>query len=266
MDIFGGINRFAGGIYGKVSDAVRQVLPEPPTPMAQKALPVSNVSRPNIPPDVETLHDGFTTYKMNDLSNGSITPMPRTSASALTGNYIVETGDPTLSKTDVVEVDAGAGRGLAQYTHARRGPYDQARLDYINRGGNPNDMAGFQMPHAAREYNGDYDPASGASLSGFTGALSGETDHMNLPQATTHYRKDFFRPSVPHNDRRIDAARSVDSMIRQRDQRLQDLSQKAELNNGGLYIVGERGRDGRYWAGDDFGWQSPASYKKLIGY
>ena len=48
--------------------------------------------------------------------------------------------------------------------------------------------------------------------------------------------------------------------------RLQEVSRKAELNNEGLYIVGERGRDGRYWAGDDFGWQSPGSYKKLIGY
>lgn len=265
MDILGSINRFAGSIYGKVNDAVRQVLPQPPTPMAQKAVPVSNVSRPNIPPDVEILHDGFTTYKMNDLSNGSITPMPRTSASALTGNYIVETGDPTLSKTDVVEVDAGAGRGLAQYTGARRGPYDQTRLAAIKENVDPNDIE-FQMQHAAREYAGDYDPAPGASLSGFTGALSGETDGMSLPQAATHFRKDFFRPSVPHNDRRIDAAQNVDSMIRQRDQRLQDLSQKAELNNGGLYIVGERGRDGRYWAGDDFGWQSPSSYKKLIGY
>ncbi len=266
MDIFGGINRFAGGIYGKVSDAVRQVLPKPPTPMAQKAVPVSNVSRPDIPRDVETLHDAFSTYKMNDLSDGTITPMPRSSASALAGNYIVETGDPTLSKTDVVEVDAGEGRGLAQYTDARRAPYDQARLDYIKRGGDPNDISKFQLPYAGGEYAGHYDPASGASLSGFTRTLSGETDHMSLPQATTHFRKDFFRPSEPHNDRRIEAAQNVDSMIRQRDQRLQDLSQQAELNNGGLYIVGERGRDGRYWAGDDFGWQSPASYKKLIGY
>ena len=266
MDILGSINRFAGSIYGKVNDAVRQVLPQPPTPMAQKAVPVSSVSRPNIPPDVETLHDGFTTYKMNELSDGAIIPMSTSSASALTGNYIVETGDPTLSKTDVIEVNAGEGRGVAQYTHARRGPYDQARLNYIKEGGDPNDMAGFQMPYAAAEYAGKYDPAPGASLSGFTGALSGETDGMSLPQAATHFRKDFFRPSVPHNDRRIDAAQNVDSMIRQRDQRLQDLSQKAELNNGGLYIVGERGRDGRYWAGDDFGWQSPASYKKLIGY
>ena len=128
--MFGNIFRFAGDISGKVSNAVGLVLPKPPTPMAQKIVPVSNVSRPNIPPDVETLHDGFTTYKMHDLSNGSITPMSRTSASALTGNYIVETGDPTLSKTDVVEVDAGEGRGLAQYTGARRGPYDQTRLVY----------------------------------------------------------------------------------------------------------------------------------------
>lgn len=262
--MFGNIFRFAGDISGKVSDAVGLVLPKPPTPMAQKIVPVSNVSRPNIPPDVETLHDGFTTYKMNDLSNGSITPMSRTSASALTGNYIVETGDPTLSKTDVVEVDAGEGRGLAQYTGARRGPYDQTRLVYIKEVGDPNDI-GFQMNHAALEYDGAFDK-NGKSLSGFTGALSGETDGMSLPQAATHFRKDFFRPSVPHNNRRIDAAKEVDSMIRQRDKRLEDLSQKAELKNSGLYIIGERGRDGRYWAGDDYDWQSPASYKKLIGY
>lgn len=270
MDLFGNITRFAGSVYDQAAAAVKSVMPQmSQTPTEVVVLPASNTVRPNIPRDVETLHDAFSTYKMNDLSDGTITPMPRTSASALAGNYIVETGDPTLSKTDVVEVDAGEGRGLAQYTHARRGPYDQARLDYIKSGKeprDPNDMSRFQLPYAAGEYAGHYDPASGESLSGFTRTLSGETDHMSLPQATTHFRKDFFRPSEPHNDRRITEAQKVDALIQQRDQRLQELSQSSGLKNDGLYIVGERGRDGRYWGGNSYGWQSPESYKKLIGY
>jgi hypothetical protein len=266
MDLFGNITRFAGSVYNQASDAVKSVMPQMSQISSKVAVtPTSNIHRPNIPANVEQLHDGLSTYKMSDMSGGAIDQMPRTSASALTGNYSVETGDPTLSNTDVVEINAKQGRGLAQYTNARRGPYDRARLEYIAAGGDPNDMD-FQMQYAADEYAGKYDPAPGKSLSGFTGTLSGETHDMTVPKAATHFRKDFFRPSVPHNDRRIDAAQEVDSLIQQRDQRLQDLSQSSGLNNTGLYIVGERGRDGRYWGGNDYGWQSPASYKKLIGY
>ena len=266
MDLFGNITRFAGGLYDQASDAVKSVLPQmPQTPDEVVVVPTSDVARPDIPANVEQLHDGLSTYEMSDMSGGAIQQMPRTSASALTGNYIVETGDPTLSNTDVVEINAKKGRGLAQYTNARRGPYDQARAEYIAAGSDPNSMD-FQMQYAADEYAGKYDSAPGKSLSGFTGTLSGETDDMTVPQAATHFRKDFFRPSVPHNDRRIDEAQKVDALIQQRDQRLQDLSQSSGLKNSGLYIVGERGRDGRYWGGDDYGWQSPKSYKGLVGY
>ena len=266
MNPFGYITRFAGSIYDQASDAVKSVMPQlPETPDAVTVVPTSTVTRPEIPANVEQLHDGLSTYKMSDMSGGAIKQMPRTSASALTGNYIVETGDPTLSNTDVIEKQAKKGRGMAQYTNARRPPYDQARAAYIAQGGDPNSMD-FQMQYAADEYAGEYDPAPGKSLSGFTGTLSGETNNMNLPQAATHFRKDFFRPSEHHNARRIDEAQKVDALIQQRDQRLQDLSQSSGLKNSGLYIVGERGRDGRYWGGDDYGWQEPGSFKKLIGY
>ena len=266
MDLFGNITRFAGSLYNQASDAVKSVMPQmPQSPTEVVVVPTSNIQRPDIPANVEQLHDGFSTYKMSDKSGGLIQKMPRTSASALTGNYIVETGDPTLSNTDIVEINAKQGRGLAQYTNARRGPYDAARAEYLAAGGDPNSMD-FQMQYAADEYAGKYDPAPGESLSGFTRTLSGETHDMTVPQAATHFRKDFFRPSVPPNDRRINEAQKIDALIQQRDSRLQDLSQSSGLKNTGLYIVGERDREGRYWGGDDYGWQKPESYKKLIGY
>jgi hypothetical protein len=255
MDILGGISRFAGKAFGGASPQASMSAPQP----------VHVPSKPQIHKGVERLHDVFTSTQIRDRSSGAITPMTRQGASGLAGNYVVETGDPTLTNTDVIEKNNGnKGRGLAQYTDARRGPYDAARNDYISSGGDPNDIE-FQIDHAAREYAGDFDQ-DGKSLVGYTGALEGETDGMSAGESATHLRKDFFRPSVPHNDRRVEAAESIDSSIQQRDERLEALSHNANLRNSSMAHVGHRGADGRYWGGDDYGWQSPESFKQLVGY
>lgn len=264
MDIFGGLSRLAGNALGITNFKGAQDLQSSPE------IPLPDFTpRPQIAPNVERLHDAFITTDMRDRSEGAISPMSRESASALTGNYIVETGDRTLSNTDVVEKRRdgtdGPGRGLAQYTSARRGPYDKARERFLTQGGDPNSME-FQLDYAADEYAGKYDPSPGQSLSGWMGTLSGETDSMTIPEAATHFRKDFFRPSVPHNEKRITAAQLVDQEIQARNQRIAELSDFANLKNSSLSHVGHRGVDGRYWAGDDYGWQSPESYKKLIKY
>jgi len=254
MDIFSGISRFAGKAMGGASPQATMSAPQP----------VHVPSRPQIHQGVERLHDVFTSTQIRDRSSGAITPMTRQGASGLAGNYVVETGDPTLTNTDVIERNNGnKGRGMGQYTDARRGPYDDARERHISSGGDPNDIE-FQIDHAAREYAGDYDTKG--SLSGYTGALEGETDGMSAGESATHLRKDFFRPSKPHNQRRVDAAEEIDRSIQQRDERLEALSTNANLKNSSMAHVGHRGADGRYWAGDDYGWQSPESYKSLVGY
>jgi len=258
MDVFNDIRRWAGERLGTTP---KEVI------IASSAIaPAATLTpRPQLAPNVERLHDAYSTTDMRDRSEGAISPMSRQGASALAGNYIVETGDNTLSNTDVIEEKARKGRGLAQYTSTRRGPYDQARELFLAQGGDPNDIE-FQLDYAADEYAGKYDPTPGQSLSGWTGTLSGETDSMSVPEAATHFRKDFFRPSVPHNQRRIDEGLAVDKAIQLRDQRLAELSAAAGLKNSSAAHVGHRGVDGRYWAGDNYGWQSPETYKQLVGY
>ena len=257
MDLFSGIKRFAGDIFKPNNNVAKATVSQP--------VQVSVVERPDIAPNIERVHDAFSTNEMRDRSGGAISPMSRQGASGMTGNYVVETGDPLLANTDVIEEKAKKGRGIAQYTAARRGPYDAARLKHIAAGGDPNDID-FQLQHAAEEYAGLHDPAPGRSLVGYTGALSGETDGMGVADSATHLRKDFFRPSVPHNDRRVESAQQIDDAIQKRDERLAALSTNAGLKNSSMAQVGHRGVDGRYWAGDDYGWQSSDTFKKLIGY
>ena len=257
MDIFGGLMDL-GGLFGDNEvapiDTPEPVIPETPITPA-----------PEIAPNVEQLHDAFTTNDMSNRSGGTILPMSRQSASGLAGNYMVETGEPELSRLDVTENGNNSeGRGMAQYSHVRQEPYLRARDAHVAGGGNADDMD-FQLQYAADEYAGKYDP-NGNSLSGWRKTLGGETEGMNPSDAAVHFRKDFFAPSTHHDDRRISAAQKVDAQIQQRDQRIEQLSGKANLKNSSLAHVGHRGIDGRYWGGDDWGWQSPESYKQLIGY
>ena len=272
MDIFGSAFRYAGdrlnelneatgGFFGGKSDE-SPALETAPVPTG-----TSDIARPQgLEPNVEIVHDAFSSSDMSNRSGGSIKPMSSEGASSMAGNYVVETGDPTLRNTDVVEKDAKKGRGIAQYTAARRGPYDQAREEHLAVGGDPNDIQ-FQLDYAGSEYDGKRDPTPGASLSGYTRSLSGETDGMNVRQATTHLRKDFFRPSEPHNERRVQAAERIYKQIKQRDARINDLaSQYKPKNDITGTKIGATRADGKRWAGDDYGWQSNPSFKKLIGY
>ena len=128
-------------------------------------------------------------------------------AAALLGNYAVETGSRTFENPDIVERNnGGAGRGLAQYSHARRRPYDAARRQHINNGGDPNDI-NWQLRYAGEEFRGLHDPAPGKSLIGWRdtfGKLPGQG--ASLSQLTKHFERNYFAPSAPHSQRRVDAA------------------------------------------------------------
>ncbi len=73
-------------------------------------------------------------------------------AAAWLGQAVAETGDPTLSKLDVVERDARKGRGMFQYTDHRRWPYDQARSKAIQQGKDVNDIK-WQIDYALNQDN-----------------------------------------------------------------------------------------------------------------
>ena len=68
-------------------------------------------------------------------------------AAAWLGQAIVETGNEDLSDLDVVERGSGRGRGMFQYTGARRRDYDAARSKALNRGQNVNDI-NWQIDYA----------------------------------------------------------------------------------------------------------------------
>jgi|GEM_PF-279940 len=133
--------------------------------------------------------------------------LTRHEAAALLGNYAVETGSRTFDNPDIVERNnGGAGRGLAQYSHARRRPYDVARAQHINNGGNPNDID-WQLRYAGEEFRGLHDPGPGQSLIGWRntfGNLPGPD--ASLSQLSRHFERNYFAPSQPHSQRRIDAA------------------------------------------------------------
>ena len=107
--------------------------------------PVSNIRR---------AHNFLTGDEIFERSGGAIKPMTSEAASGLIGNWIVETGSDDLSNLDVVEVNNNqAGRGISQWSHSRRGPYDAARDAAINAGIDPNSMD-FQLGYAVDEYTG----------------------------------------------------------------------------------------------------------------
>jgi len=252
VDIFGLGKRFAGDKLAKND--------------VSSLSPTSVTARPEIPGNIERLHDAFTTTEMSNRSGGAIDRMDRAGASGLIGNFAVETGDSTLTSLDAVEGGNGQqGRGMSQYSWERQGPYLAARDQHLQSGGDAN-SPDFQLQYLADEYSGKHDPAPGRSLSGWRGTLSGETDGMSVPDAAVHIREDFFAPSTPHDDRRISAAQAIDDQIQQRDNRLSELSAASGLRNSSMAHVGHRGVDGNYWAGDDYAWQSPESFKQLMNY
>lgn len=153
--------------------------------------------------------DALSSDKITQMTGGAIQPLSREAAAGLVGGWMVETGDPTLSNLDVVEVgNNNAGRGLSQYSHSRRGPYDQARATALARGQDVNSRE-YQLQYFVDEYLGKYD-VNGASLSGWTGALDKTLPQAGSPeQYAQHFTDTYFRPSTPHLDRRQAAARAL---------------------------------------------------------
>ena len=180
------------------------------------------VERAAAPPiNVGKAYDYLTGSGIVDRSGGALSSLSPAAASGLIGGFMVETGDPTLTETDVIEKNARKGRGISQYTDSRRGPYDRARLAHIEGGGDPNDI-GFQLDYMVDEYMGKHDGPSGNSLSGWTKSMQ-NFGQMDDPRAAASAftsgrgnQEGYFRPSEPHMDRRMDAASRVFDMMQNR--------------------------------------------------
>ena len=148
-------------------------------------------------------------------SGGQLQSMSPEGASGLIGGWIVETGSEDLSNLDVVERNNNQkGRGISQFTDARRGPYDAARQAAIKAGIDPNSME-FQLGYVVDEYMGKHDGPSGNSLSGWTKSFQNFGREDNVRDAAVGFttgiggKEGYFRPTTPHLDRRIEAAERV---------------------------------------------------------
>ena len=165
-------------------------------------------------PNINYLFGALTSDKVAKMSGGRIPKMTKEQASGLIGSWIIETGNPTLSNLDVVEKGAGEGRGLSQYTGARRTAYDSARAQAIASGQNPN-SAQWQLQHFVNEYSGKHDPAPGKSLSGWTRVFENAPAKGSAADFAQYYTGSadsgtgYFRPGVPHTESRADAAGQV---------------------------------------------------------
>jgi hypothetical protein len=155
---------------------------------------------PQIARTIKLLTDGT----MTKWSGGRIPKLTREQAIGFTANLIQETGSPDLSKLDVVEKNRGEGRGIGQFTGARRVAYDQWANRYQNRN-NPD----AQLQYVAKEYKGDYDP-NGNSLVGYTRSFENAPKGVTPQQAALYFSNTYFRPGEPHNDRRVNYAQQLD--------------------------------------------------------
>ena len=165
-------------------------------------------------PGIDYLYQALTTDKVSKMSGGKIPKMSPAQASGLIGSWMVETGNPRLDKLDVVEKGAGAGRGLSQYTGARRTAYDKARAQAIKQGADPNSPQ-WQLKYFVDEYTGKHDPAPGRSLSGWTRifenapAKGSASDFARYFTGSAASGQGYFRPEVPHTASRQSAANQV---------------------------------------------------------
>ena len=159
--------------------------------------------------NVRFAYDYLTGRAIEKRSNGAIKSFSPEAASALIGNWIVETGDDDLLAIDVIEVgNKDGGRGLSQYSGVRRDPYDQARQIFADRGGDPNSIE-FQLNYFVDEYIGKHDPSPGRSLIGWTKALENYSSSNDVEEAAKSLSDHYFRPSIPHLDRRIESAQRI---------------------------------------------------------
>lgn len=168
--------------------------------------------------NVRFLFSALTGDMVEKLSGGKIKKMTPQQAAGLLGSWVVETGKPGLQNLDVVERGRGLGRGISQYTGARRTAYDRARQAAMSRGEDPN-TAQWQLKYFVEEYTGKHDPRPGASLIGYTRVLESAPKNLNPAQAAQYYTgsastgKGYFRPSVPHFDKRAAAAQQIFSAL-----------------------------------------------------
>ena len=156
---------------------------------------------PQIARTLKLLTDGT----MSKWSNGRIPKLTRSQALGFTANLIQETGSADLSKLDVTESGSGKGRGIGQFTGARRTAYDQWAAKYPNRN-NPD----AQLQYVAKEYSGAYDP-NGNSLIGYTQSFEKAPGNVTPEQAALYYSRNYFRPGEPHEDRRANYAKQLDN-------------------------------------------------------
>ena len=145
----------------------------------------------------------MSTQVVRDSGGAIPQPFSAEAAAGLLGSWSVETGDPNLMNLDVVERGYAAGRGLSQYTGPRRTAYDEQRKEWMKVGLNPNHMS-TQLLYFAQEYGGNFDP-SGASLSGYTRAFD-RNQFGSASEAADYYTQTYFKPSVPHYERRATEA------------------------------------------------------------
>ena len=144
-------------------------------------------------------------------SKGKIRPLTAAEACGFIGCIIVETGRPLLDRLDVVEAGSGAGRGAMQYTGVRRVAYDKARSAAIAKGIDPSSNS-WQQAYFAEEYAGMHDPPQG-SLIGWTKVFEDRPAGMDPSRAAAHWTAHYFRPGVPHLDRRQKEAQRVWGLV-----------------------------------------------------
>jgi hypothetical protein len=149
--------------------------------------------------------------EVSRLSRNKISPLTVAEACGFIGCVIVETGRPLLDRLDVVEVGSGAGRGAMQYTGVRRTAYDKARSAAIAKGVDPGSNS-WQQLYFAEEYAGLHDPPQG-SLIGWTRVFENRPAGMDAARAAAYFSERYFRPGVPHLDRRQAEARRVWGLV-----------------------------------------------------
>ena len=173
--------------------------------MAPRILPDSNLGQ---------AYSRLTGSWISERSGGRIKPLTPAGAAGLLGGNQVETGSYDLTDMDVVEQGNGQkGRGLSQFTGVRRQAYDRAREKAIAAGADPNSLD-FQMGYMVDEYLGDHD-TNGNSLSGWTKAFSTCGQMTDARKAALCWSDTYFRPSEPHNDRRMAGAEEIYNLGRQ---------------------------------------------------
>lgn len=165
-------------------------------------------------PNTDKIWNALVGGEITEMTKGRIPKMSPAQAAGLMGSWLIETGQKGLDALDVIEKGSGKGRGLSQYTGARRNAYEKARQAAIKKGINPN-SAEWQLRYFAEEYMGKHDPAPGKSLSGWTKTFEKApkkgtaADYAKYYTGSASEGKGYFRPGVPHLDRRQQAAMEV---------------------------------------------------------